>query len=189
MTCVNRFVEHIVSVIASMLKSCRGSQRTRLLTKFTENDHEKTDRLMELHFKYFDKLRVIDAQLQRNDDEEDEDEMYLKRLEGGLFTLQLVDYIMMEVCASGAATIKQRVLHTLNLRGGTVKTIREIMRGKHFRFSSTREALVQVKLMFIWSFSQSTQEILAMAVKAKRKKKRNNTSFSSWTSFKITQQS
>lgn len=93
---------------------------------------------MELHFKYFDKLRVIDAQLQRNDDEEDEDEMYLKRLEGGLFTLQLVDYIMMEVCASGAATIKQRVLHTLNLRGGTVKTIREIMRGKHLKIFAFR---------------------------------------------------
>ena len=141
------FVEHVVSAIASMLKSCRGSQRTRLLSKFTENDHEKTDRLMELHFKYFDKLRVIDAQLQRNEtDEEDEDEIYLKRLEGGLFTLQLVDYIMMEVCASGAASIKQRVLHTLNLRGGTVKTIREIMRGKKkekFPFSSTRESLIQ----------------------------------------------
>nr|CAG4650861.1 EOG090X03ST [Simocephalus serrulatus] len=123
------YEEHVVSVVASMLKYCRGSQRTRLLAKFTENDHEKTDRLMELHFKYFDKLRVIDAQLQRNvADDEDEDEMYLKRLEGGLFTLQLVDYIMMEVCASGAASVKQRVLHTLNLRGGTVKTIREIMR-------------------------------------------------------------
>nr|CAG4636896.1 EOG090X03ST [Ceriodaphnia reticulata] len=122
------YEEHVVSVIASMLKSCRGSQRTRLLSKFTENDHEKTDRLMELHFKYFDKLRVIDAQLQRNETDEDDDEIYLKRLEGGLFTLQLVDYIMMEVCASGAASIKQRVLHTLNLRGGTVKTIREIMR-------------------------------------------------------------
>ncbi|KAK4018024.1 hypothetical protein OUZ56_000094 [Daphnia magna] len=122
------YEEHIVSIIASMLKSCRGSQRSRLLLKFTENDHEKTDRLMELHFKYFDKLRVIDAQLQRSNDEEDEDEIYLKRLEGGLFTLQLVDYIILEVCASGAPTVKQRVLHTLNLRGGTVKTIREIMR-------------------------------------------------------------
>lgn len=121
--------EHVVSVVASMLKWCRGAQRTRLLAKFTENDHEKVDRLMELHFKYYDKLRLIDQQLQRAGDDEDEDELYLKRLEGGLFTLQLIDYIMMEVCASGAPTIKQRVLHTLNLRGGTVKAIREIMRG------------------------------------------------------------
>lgn len=124
-------VEHVVSIVASLLKHCKGSQRTRLLSKFTENDHEKTDRLMELHFKYYDKLRVVDAQLQRNaTDEDDEEEIYIKRLAGGLFTLQLVDYIMLEVCASGAASVKQRVLHTLNLRGGTVKTIREIMRGK-----------------------------------------------------------
>nr|CAG4643111.1 EOG090X03ST [Ilyocryptus agilis] len=122
------FEEHVISVVASLLKWCRGSQRARLVTKFTENDHEKVDRLMELHFKYYDKVRLIDRQLQESRDEEDEEEMYLKRLEGGLFTLQLIDYIMMEVCASGAPSIKQRVLHTLNLRGASVKTIREIMR-------------------------------------------------------------
>lgn len=164
-----------------MLKSCRGSQRSRLLLKFTENDHEKTDRLMELHFKYFDKLRVIDAQLQRNNDDEDEDEVYLKRLEGGLFTLQLVDYVILEVCASGAPTIKQRVLHTLNLRGGTVKTIREIMRGNCLFFHSP--GLIQFVghlTNLLWDLiAQSTREILAMPMKAKQKKKKNNTSFSS----------
>ena len=119
---------------------------------------------MELHFKYFDKLRVIDAQLQRNEtDEEDEDEIYLKRLEGGLFTLQLVDYIMMEVCASGAASIKQRVLHTLNLRGGTVKTIREIMRGKKKRkisllVHSRKPYTVAVQLIIFCLFFFSTTE-------------------------------
>lgn len=82
---------------------------------------------MELHFKYYDKVRGIDEELR--DTDIDEDEMYLKRLEGGLFTLQLIDYILIDVCASGAASVKQRVLQTLNLRGGSVKTIREIMRG------------------------------------------------------------
>ena len=117
---------------------------------------------MELHFKYFDKLRVIDAQLQRNEtDEEDEDEIYLKRLEGGLFTLQLVDYIMMEVCASGAASIKQRVLHTLNLRGGTVKTIREIMRGKKKKNFPSRPLVkpytVAVQLIIFCLFFSTTE--------------------------------
>lgn len=59
---------------------------------------------------------------------EDEDEIYLKRLNGGLFTLQLVDYIILEVCNSGPV-IKKRVTHILNMRGGTLKTIRQIMRG------------------------------------------------------------
>lgn len=39
-----------------MLRNCQGTQRQRLLAKFTENDFEKVDRLMELHFKYMDKV-------------------------------------------------------------------------------------------------------------------------------------
>jgi len=52
----------------------------------------------------------------------------LKRLNGGLFSLQLIDYITLEVCNSGP-NIKKRVTHILNMRGGTLKTIRQIMRG------------------------------------------------------------
>ena len=33
--------EHIVSILASMVKACSGSQKQRILSKFTENDHEK----------------------------------------------------------------------------------------------------------------------------------------------------
>lgn len=85
--------------------------------------------MMELHFKYFDKVQAIDDQLNEDATEEEEDEMYLTRLSGGLFSLQLVDYILLEVCASGAPSIKQRVQHLLNLRSQSVTTIRDIMRG------------------------------------------------------------
>lgn len=53
--------EHVVSIIANMLHNCRGTQRQRLMTKFAENDMEKVDRLMELHFKYAEKVEIIDA--------------------------------------------------------------------------------------------------------------------------------
>ena len=33
--------EHICSIIASLLRNSHGTQRQRLLSKFTENDHEK----------------------------------------------------------------------------------------------------------------------------------------------------
>lgn len=117
--------EHVTSIIASMLRNCRGPQRQRLVSKFTENDHEKVDRLLELHFKYLEKVEALDSTM---DEEEDEDAAYLKRLEGGLFTLQLVDYIIVEVCAAGPASIKQRVMQILNLRNGSLKTIRHVMR-------------------------------------------------------------
>ncbi|XP_074644363.1 beta-catenin-like protein 1 [Tubulanus polymorphus] len=144
--------EHIASVIANLLKNCQGSQRQRLLSKFTENDHEKVDRLMELHFKYLDKVRVVDQQIEKernelkrygkdlDDDEEEQDRYYLQRLEAGLFTLQLVDYIMLDVCASGATTVKQRVMQILNMRGGSVKAIRNIMREYAGNIGETNDA-------------------------------------------------
>ncbi|KDR11648.1 beta-catenin-like protein 1 [Zootermopsis nevadensis] len=127
--------EHVVSIIASMLRNCRGPQRQRLLSKFTENDHEKVDRLLELHFKYLEKVEEVDLEidhdrrdLDEGDEDAEEERNYLRRLEGGLFTLQLVDYILLEVCTGGPSTIKQRVTQILNLRGGSLKTIRHVMR-------------------------------------------------------------
>ena len=55
--------EHVMSIIASMLRNCKGSQRQRLLAKFTENDHEKVDRLLELHLKYLEKVEAIDREI------------------------------------------------------------------------------------------------------------------------------
>lgn len=135
---VEEHEEHVCSIIGSMLKNCKGTQRQRLLTKFTENDHEKVDRLMELHFKYLEKVHAVDTQIEKekqgmnyNEEELDpevEEEFYLRRLENGLFSLQLVDFVMLDVCSSGPPSIKQRVLQILNLRGGSIKTIRNIMR-------------------------------------------------------------
>lgn len=125
--------EHVVSVIASMLRNCKGSQRQRLLAKFTENDHEKVDRLLELHLKYLHKVNEIDKEIDAQppdpdiDEEEEAENNYLKRLGGGLFTLQLIDYVILEVSAA-QETVKQRVLQILNLRGASMKTIRQVMR-------------------------------------------------------------
>lgn len=57
-------VEHVVSIIANMLRNCRGTQRQRLMTKFIENDMEKVDRLMELHSKFMEKVELIDASIE-----------------------------------------------------------------------------------------------------------------------------
>ncbi|XP_058059236.1 beta-catenin-like protein 1 [Anopheles bellator] len=124
--------EHIVSIIASMLHNCKGSQRQRLLAKFTENDYEKIERLMELHRKYLEKVealdREIDQQMRTEDDDEepDDDAIYVKRLSGGLFTLQLIDYVVLEISCTDV--VKQRVLKILNLHHGSMKTIRHVMR-------------------------------------------------------------
>ena len=43
-----------------------------MLTKFTESDHEKVERLMELHFKYVDQVAITEDRLQNSTEEMDE---------------------------------------------------------------------------------------------------------------------
>ena len=132
--------ERTVSVLASLLRNVTvannaGKQRERILIKFTENDHEKVDRLMELHDKYLAKVEAADNELEDEirtlegtEAELSEEEIYMKRLEAGLFTLQLVDYIMLEICACAASSVKQRVMQTLNMKGGSAKMVRDVVR-------------------------------------------------------------
>lgn len=130
--------EYVSSIIASLLRNCKGSQKQRLLSKFMENDFEKVDRLMELHLKYLEKVENVDKQIDEEKQledlgfEDESDAVYVKRLSGGLFTLQLIDYIILEisVSSSDSAKIKQRLNQILNLRKQSMKTIRNVMRGK-----------------------------------------------------------
>ena len=48
--------EHVTSIIASLFRHVGGGGRDRLVSKFVENDHEKVDRLLELHLKYKNKV-------------------------------------------------------------------------------------------------------------------------------------
>jgi len=62
--CLLYCTEHIISIVASLVKNCEGIQRQRLINKFTENDHEKIDRLMEMHFKYLDRVNKADDKIE-----------------------------------------------------------------------------------------------------------------------------
>ena len=98
--------------------------RQRLVAKFTENDHEKVERLMELHFKYLERVEFAEHKIAKEglDKIEDEEEIYLRRLSGGLFSLQLIGYIIVDSCSSGASSVKQRVLKILNQRNASIYT-------------------------------------------------------------------
>ncbi|KAN0022286.1 hypothetical protein ACTFIU_004462 [Dictyostelium citrinum] len=95
--------EHIVTMLYSLLRNLdtTSDYYSRLMVKFTENDFEKIDKLLELHFKYFKKVQLADKNLKKNKEEQDEDdededdeEILLKRLDAGLFTLQYIDLVL-----------------------------------------------------------------------------------------------
>lgn len=123
--------EHCVSVIAGIIQHVMGPTRNRVLLKFEENDFEKVERLGELHFKYLSKVNQVDndivEELKKGGEAPDEDEVYLRRLDNGLFTLQLVDYIILETAVSNPR-VKDRLAQIIQLRKGSMDTIKDIVR-------------------------------------------------------------
>lgn len=101
---------HILGVLSSLFTNLpsESTPRMRLLAKFVENEYEKVDRLLDLRAGAVAGLAVIDRDIEqerkqmREDGEEigavEEDRWYLRRLDGGLYTLQSVDYILAWIC-------------------------------------------------------------------------------------------
>ena len=57
--------ENLISIIASLLQNCDGAHKQRVLSKFIENDHEKVDRLLEVYFKYLEKVKSVDDEIKQ----------------------------------------------------------------------------------------------------------------------------
>ncbi|KAJ3510076.1 hypothetical protein NLJ89_g4880 [Agrocybe chaxingu] len=72
------------------------------LSKFVEGDYAKIDKLLEIRDAATKRLHLTEIEIQKNkqdpsnsaDEEPPEPSLYLQRLDGGLFTLQTVDYIL-----------------------------------------------------------------------------------------------
>ncbi|CAA2999619.1 beta-catenin 1 [Olea europaea subsp. europaea] len=98
------FEERLISLIASLLGGIlRGSRRERLLSKFVENECEKIDRLMELYMRYSNRVKAETErlnQLELDDLEMDEEEKYNRKLDSGLYTLQVPPTLLLLVRAS-----------------------------------------------------------------------------------------
>uniref|UniRef100_A0A5S6QR11 Beta-catenin-like protein 1 n=1 Tax=Trichuris muris TaxID=70415 RepID=A0A5S6QR11_TRIMR len=119
--------EHVCSVIASLFQNCQSEQRLRLFKKFDENDHEKLERLIELHFKY-----TSLAEMQRSDStvqagESETEEQYMERLANGLFVLQLVDYMLAELLVHGPMSVRKRTRKIFAMRRAGFESIHKVL--------------------------------------------------------------
>lgn len=110
---------HVLGILSSLFTNIASDspERIRLLAKFVENNYEKVDKLLELRDNAHGRLTATDVEIERerkvcnfcydnisdceqdliDQDEEiesEEDLWYLRRLDGGLYTLQMVDYIL-----------------------------------------------------------------------------------------------
>ncbi|KAF8341535.1 DUF1716-domain-containing protein [Cantharellus anzutake] len=110
MTPTSEDTSHALGILSSLFSNLVSDSppRIRLLSKFVENDYEKVDRLLELREFHATRLAATDAEIEsekgafiaegQTDMAGNEDLWYLRRLDGGLFTLQTVDYILGWIC-------------------------------------------------------------------------------------------
>jgi beta-catenin-like protein 1 len=97
---------HTLGLLSSLFTNLPSDSpsRIRLLAKFVECNYEKTDKLLDIRTSAQARLTVVDqeideetkVQLEAGEEigGEEEDARYLRRLDGGLYTLQTVDYIL-----------------------------------------------------------------------------------------------
>ncbi|KAL7135348.1 hypothetical protein ABFS83_11G088500 [Erythranthe nasuta] len=129
------FKERLISLIASLFGGIlRGSRRERLLSKFVENECEKIDRLMELYMRYSNRVRAeterID-QIEFDDLELDEDEKYNRKLDSGLYTLQLIAVILGHLWTSEHTRMRARIELLLKQQKLTKKDVKDVLQEYH----------------------------------------------------------
>ncbi|KAI6047141.1 Catenin-beta-like protein [Pisolithus marmoratus] len=132
---------HILGIISSLFTNLPSdsSGRIRLLAKFVENEYEKVDKLLEIREHASNRLKQTDAEIETEKKDiltdgaiepEHEDLWYLRRLDGGLFTLQTVDYILAWIAVEddGARSHLTKMLERKNL---TLENIRKMLQTYH----------------------------------------------------------
>ena len=125
---VDEVEEHTLSIILALLRFCKPENMRRIVNKFVELDMVKTERLVELYLKYTDRLEALDRTLRREghdlEDAETRDTLYPRRMEGGLFHLQLICHIILILanqeeargqCENKWFTIKERIRKLLSI--------------------------------------------------------------------------
>ncbi|CAL5368943.1 unnamed protein product [Camellia sinensis] len=127
--------ERLVSLIASLFGGIlRGSRRERLFSKFVENECEKIDRLMELYMRYSNRVKSETErlnELELDDLEMDEDEKYNRRLESGLYTLQLIAVILGHLWTSEHPKMRTRIELLLKQNKLTKNNVKDILQEYH----------------------------------------------------------
>ncbi|KAK9106434.1 hypothetical protein Syun_022445 [Stephania yunnanensis] len=127
--------ERIISLVASLFGGIlRGSRRERILSKFVENECEKVDRLMELYMRYSDRVKAESErldQLELDDLEMDEEERYNRKLESGLYTLQLIAVILGHLWSSEHPRIRARIELLLKQQKLTKRDVADILQEYH----------------------------------------------------------
>ncbi|KAG5634475.1 hypothetical protein H0H81_001811 [Sphagnurus paluster] len=143
-------IAHILGIICSLFSNIASDSpaRIRLLAKFVESNYEKVDKLLEIRDSARTRLKATNASIEQerqNLDEEDIDDLeatsYLRRLDGGLYTLQSVDYILAWIIMEDDG-IRTHALQMLNRKNQSLTDIINTLRIFHDNVDDADEDLL-----------------------------------------------
>jgi len=129
----------MLGIMASLFSNVASDSpsRIRLLTKFVESNYEKVDKLLEVRDSARIRLQVTDSEINAEKQALDEDissettdAWYLRRLDGGLHTLQIVDYVLAWVIMEDDG-IRTHALQMLGRKSQSLHDIAQTLRIFH----------------------------------------------------------
>ncbi|KAF8974523.1 DUF1716-domain-containing protein [Flammula alnicola] len=137
-------IGHILGIISSLLTYLPSDSacRIRVLAKFVEGEYEKIDKLLELRDGARKRLKTTDSEVEKERQDilntegehglssDAEDAFYIRRLDGGLFTLQTVDYILAWLMMEDDG-IRNHALRMLDRRNQSLEDILQTLRLYH----------------------------------------------------------
>ena len=120
--------EHLISTILSLFKYSSAVPKDRILYKFKEKNSEKIERLLELHEKYVSIYHTYINECSDKGSAEVED-LYIKYLGQGLFTLQMIDMILGFLIISQDKQVLLKIQGILHLREIDLDVIISVIHG------------------------------------------------------------
>lgn len=110
-----RLISYLLAIFASMLRllPAESPERIRLLAKFVEKSYEKISKLVKLRRDYSARVKMAEEEYRssgaKTDENEEERELELlsRKLDAGLFTLQLIDVILAWLVAEDTGAKRQ----------------------------------------------------------------------------------
>jgi beta-catenin-like protein 1 len=128
--------EHLVGVLCSLCHELEGTYRRRLLGKFLEGGLEKAKRMIALRAVYVSRVRAFVERyrlrhgLAEGGDEADEDEdeeLFMGRLEAGLLTAQLATTVLAYLIVSGDPALSKQTLLLLHESGVPLREVTQTL--------------------------------------------------------------
>lgn len=128
-------VEHLLGIFAALLRCLPGDSapRIRVLAKFMEKDYEKIEKLVQVRETFAARVAFVDSQIKAEKGElsaEDQGDMEVewlaRRLDAGLYCLQMVDLVLAWLVAEDNGA-KKKVMALLAERDESLTDIRNTL--------------------------------------------------------------